>query len=228
MLLYAWLGDEAREAGDLDWVVTPESIRFGDRTGQQLLADCVDAMRQNRKAATREGEVEILVDQITMDEIWTYERAPGKRIVVPWRTEFLPPGSVQMDFVFGEELWCEPIQSTIPSFPVGSVTLRTATKELSLAWKLRWLETDMYPQGKDLYDATLLAEQVQLPFELLSRALEVEDARFQKPITPDFPLRWNVDWQNFQIEYPSIQGDVRHWQQRLIAALTPTFDVKFK
>ncbi|PYC74957.1 hypothetical protein C7C45_03455 [Micromonospora arborensis] len=33
-----------------------------------------------------------------------------------------------------------------------------APAPLALAWKLLWLATDRYPQGKDLYDAALLAE----------------------------------------------------------------------
>lgn len=43
------------------------------------------------------------------------------------------------------------------------------TPELSLAWKVQWLITDMYPQAKDLYDAVLLAERTPLRCLALAR-----------------------------------------------------------
>ena len=36
-------------------------------------------------------------------------------------------------------------------------------------------------------------------------------------------MRWDIDWENFQVEYPEVEGDARQWQQRLTDALAPTF-----
>ncbi len=32
-----------------------------------------------------------------------------------------------------------------------------------------------------------------------------------------------VDWENFKLEYLSIKGEAKDWQERLILALAPTF-----
>ena len=42
--------------------------------------------------------------------------------------------------------------------PGVAAPMLAAPAPLALAWKLLWLATDTYPQGKDLYDAVLLAE----------------------------------------------------------------------
>jgi hypothetical protein len=34
-----------------------------------------------------------------------------------------------------------------------------------------------------------------------------------------------VDWENFTMEYPQIQGAVQDWQKRLAAALQSTFNL---
>jgi hypothetical protein len=96
-------------------------------------------------------------------------------MVFVWQAEGLPPGHVQMDFVFGERLWTLPQAVEIPLLSGGSALVQAASQELSLAWKLVWLETDMYPQGKDLYDATLLAQQTPLRLDILKSALEAAD-----------------------------------------------------
>ena len=60
--------------------------------------------------------------------------------------------------VFCEDLPVAPVVTPIPHAEGPPSQLRTATRELSVAWKLLWLETDSNPQAKDLYDAVLLAE----------------------------------------------------------------------
>nr|WP_236646982.1 hypothetical protein [Micromonospora acroterricola] len=54
--------------------------------------------------------------------------------------------------------------------------LLAAPASLALAWKLLWLATDMYPQGKDLYGAFLLGEHTAvdqaLVRQLMPRELE--------------------------------------------------------
>lgn len=158
-----------------------------------------------------------MASQTTVDDIWTYDRVPGRRIVFLWCAPDLPPGVVQMDFVFGELMLAAP-----EVFKLGEQgNLWMASRPLSLAWKLLWLEGDIHPQGKDLYDAVLLAEQTQLPLELLQRVLA--SAGELGRLTPDFPLLWHVDWANFQKEYPWVRGDTIDWQRRLTQALAPTF-----
>ncbi|NET47696.1 MAG: nucleotidyl transferase AbiEii/AbiGii toxin family protein [Merismopedia sp. SIO2A8] len=42
----------------------------------------------------------------------------------------------------------------------GEVRVLAVSKTTLLAWKILWLETDLYPQGHDLYDAARLAENM--------------------------------------------------------------------
>lgn len=223
VLLKAWLGEAAREPGDIDWVFQPPDVGISNLLARELFDDFVHMASEN----PRTGHTVIDAAGATTDDIWTYERADGRRIVLPWRAEGLPSGTVQMDVVFGEELFADPIQTTIPSPHGGGVSVWSATKELSLAWKLLWLETDSYPQGKDLYDATLLAEQTSLPFELLYRVVQSGGDGYYDyagKLHPDFPREWDVDWENFRTEYPWVEGEAEEWQARLTEALAPTFD----
>jgi hypothetical protein len=41
-------------------------------------------------------------------------------------------------------------------------------------------------------------------------------------LPPDFPMHWNVDWDNFRAEHPQVISDAPAWQARLTAALAPT------
>ena len=130
-----------------------------------------------------------------------------------------------MDVVFNEPLLTVPVQTAVKISDDAGRLLWTADKELSLAWKLLWLETDIYPQGKDLYDATLLAERTYLPLELLERVLRSGDWRpLEEKLTAEFPLRWEIDWANFQLEYSWVEGDAKEWQSRLSQALSATFE----
>lgn len=219
LLLRAWLGYAAREPGDLDFVLTPKSRRPTDPWAEELFAGLVSLVAERRRA----GTVEILVGDVAADDIWTYDRAPGRRMVFPWWQEGLPSGVVQLDFVFGEELPSEPVTTGVPRADGGTTTVRAASKQQSLAWKLLWLETDRHPQGKDLYDATLLADQVWLPPDLLERTFRCAGAALPSDLSFDFPLYWQVDWDNFQLEYPNVPGIAREWQIRLAEALKPTF-----
>lgn len=219
LLLNIWLGEAAREPGDMDWVVTPASIGLHDRWAKQLFRDLIAMV-------AREPEIDAVrfdVDAIAIDDIWTYERAPGRRIVYPWRSAGLPAGAVQMDFVFNEQLAAEPIRVDVPQPDGGVISVRCASMEQSLAWKILWLETDSCPQGKDLYDAVLLAERVQLPFNVLRNTAEAAPGFRIADLSADSPLRWSVDWENFQREYPQVTGEAIEWQARLATALGPTF-----
>lgn len=225
LLLKAWLGDAAREPGDIDWVFRPETVGSNDSQANELFDDLIRIASEDPAV----GNAVIKIEKIAVDDIWTYERAAGKRIVFPWQAENLPSGYVQMDVVFNEPLWSDPVQTFIPNYRDSSKLIWSVNKEVSLAWKLLWLETDMYPQGKDLYDATLLAEQTHLSLDLLKQILRSSDE--WRPLkdgelTIEFPLRWDIDWENFQLEYPWVEGEAKEWQARLSKALAPTFEIK--
>lgn len=220
LVLTAWLGEKAREPGDIDWVVTPAAIALTDSWNHKLFKGLRALLAQERQA----GDVTLLSDELATEDIWTYERAPGRRLLCPWLAPGLPPGVVQMDFVFGEPLVDAPVATSIPTADGGSTTVQTVSRELSLAWKLMWLESDSYPQGKDLYDATLLAECGGLSLPLLQAAFASREVALPQPLDADFPLRWAInDWESFQLEYPEVQGTDADWQARLATALRPLF-----
>lgn len=131
-----------------------------------------------------------------------------------------------MDIVFEEPLPVEPIQTATPSDSGGDIMVRAASKELSLAWKLLWLKTDDNPQGKDLYDAVLLAEQIRLPRSLLNQVRkETQDLPpIEQP--SDFPINWRVGRENFQKEYPWIWNDAAYWLNRLDIALKSMYTIE--
>jgi len=227
-LLKAWLGDAAREPGDVDFVVRPSSVAWNSDEVDQLFLSLRQGIAQH---ADGPGAT-IDIAAIATDNIWMYSRAAGRRIVFPWHqkedtparlpsyAERPPDGYVQVDFVFGEELLDEPVLTDIPLLISGrSLSFLTASKRLSLAWKLLWLQSDSYPQGKDLYDAALLAELTELPQELLNGVLATAD----EPLWIDSSIAdWFVDWDNFLLEYPSIGGSEADWKQRLKNSLRIT------
>ncbi|WP_433795018.1 nucleotidyl transferase AbiEii/AbiGii toxin family protein [Actinoplanes sp. CA-252034] len=206
-VMRAWFGDDARRPGDLDFVVTPVDVTSDSAEARELL-DGIKA------AASRAG---LRPDEAGESAIWTYERADGRRLVIPYSAPGVPDGSVQIDVVFGERLPIEPEPVALPGV---RVPVPAATAELSLAWKLLWLTTDRYPQGKDLYDATLLAEHTTVDVELVRELLLPELGDEAHTFSAATPLTWHdVDWDNFAGEYPGVPGDAVHWQRRLALAL---------
>jgi hypothetical protein len=203
----AWFGDDARRPGDLDFVVTP-----GDITSDSLQArELLDGI----KAAA--AEAGLRPEDAGESAIWTYERADGRRLVIPFSAPDVPDGSVQIDVVFGERL---PIGPEPVALPGVRTLILAATAELSLAWKLLWLATDRYPQGKDLYDAALLAEHTTVDVELVRLLLVPELGDEALTFSAATPLTWHdVDWDNFADEYPGVPGDAEHWKRRLALAL---------
>lgn len=233
-LMAAWFPSEAREPGDLDWVIVPRSIQFNDRSAYQIMAEIPQMIEQDPvlntipcviEEAPMIGEIQILTSEIRSDEIWSYERTPGVRIVVPWRAAGIPPGSIQMDFAFGERLLQPPVNESISLFDGATASLNVVTPEQSLLWKAQWLLTDMSPQGKDLYDAILLAEHVTMPLELLKVAVGHADPWWTEkiPTLKEFQ-ELSVEWEDFVNEYSWIEGTEADWIARLVRALRPTFE----
>lgn len=228
-LLSGWLGRDAREPGDLDFVVTPVDWRIDDaRTEPMLLGIAADAQRV---AGERPGGPVILADRADSEYIWAYERVPGRRMVLPWSVPGsrglpeLPGGLVQLDFVFGEELPERPRRTRV-ALSAGSpgALLRAASPEVSFAWKLVWLLCDMHPQGKDLYDAVLLGERHRPPYEVIQETYRVSHDSVH-PITFDQVVEATEGpgWEHFRREYPHLARDQAHYAERLLAVLRPVF-----
>ncbi|WP_258382770.1 nucleotidyl transferase AbiEii/AbiGii toxin family protein [Streptomyces sp. NTH33] len=225
VLLRAWFGDAAREPGDLDFVVTPASWRIDEARTDTMFTGVARAA----EAVAHRGDSVVRIDvaEAVSDDIWTYDRVPGRRLLLPWTSDGLPGGVVQMDFVFNEHLPVDPEPVLLPAAPGGlQARLNAATAELSLAWKLMWLLCDMHPQGKDLYDAVLLAEHTPLRFELLRQVLlQAEPSDGGRPVgQPEIAgLKHTVEWDHFVAEYPDVAASETEFVDRLAAALAPTF-----
>jgi hypothetical protein len=230
LLLKTWLGDTAREPNDIDWVFRPEDVKREDRLAKQLFDELIQLLKQY----PRFNNITIDAANIATDDLWNYERADGRRLLIPWQVEDLPRGTLQVDIVFGERILDLPILTPIPTSWNEPIPIWSASKGLSLAWKIRWLETDIYPQGKDLYDATLLAEQIDLPLDLLKLVLNssedwIDNIKYEVPnFTWKSGYPWameieSIEWENFINEYPWVEGDAQSWVDRLSLALAPTF-----
>jgi hypothetical protein len=224
LLLEAWIGEQARDPGDLDWVVVPHTANLESPLTVTMFKGLLAAVMDVPDVS---GTVTFDPGGIAVDDIWTYERAPGRRMVFAWHAEGLPPGTVQLDFVFNERLPLPPVTALIPRAGGTEPTLvQAATPELSLAWKILWLASDIWPQGKDLYDAVLLAERVTLPRDLLRYVL-VEALGVRDTVTFDAETvrSWEMnDWADFKAEYPDVEGDATAWLERLSRALRSTFE----
>lgn len=219
VLMRTQVGADARPARDIDWMVLPPGLKITDASGQEIVDEIGRLIADNPQA----GAVTIEAASMVRDRIWTYERANGLRMSFVWTAPELPSGSLQLDFVFGEPL-AELAQETAVLLGDGSAALLpAASAELSLCWKLAWLANDNFPQGKDLYDAVLLAERVRPELALLQRVAELAPPPewHRSSESPPALLDWGVDWDNFILEYPEVQGDASHWKRRLAAALGP-------
>ncbi|MGW6395279.1 nucleotidyl transferase AbiEii/AbiGii toxin family protein [Streptomyces sp. NPDC055103] len=219
MLMSAWFAEAARAPKDIDFVVVPDSWRIEEPRTRAMLDGIADAAE--RLAERNGADLSISAAGAVSEHIWTYERVPGHRLVLPWTAPGLPGGQVQLDFVFQERLPTPPRPTE-----VAGVRLAAADRELSLAWKLMWLSCDMYPQAKDLYDAVLLAENCALPLALLETVLREAD---EWPGHPDEPLSLRmfenavreVDWTGFDEAHPDTASARRNLGTRLLAALAP-------
>lgn len=213
--LPVWLGDAARTPGDIDFVVVPATAKAADPAAAKLLDGVLAALAADPGPGLR-------AEDAAREEIWTYERAEGRRLVVPYDVaeRDLPDGYIQLDFVFGEELPAAPVRAVLPH---AGAEMLVAPPDLQLAWKILWLATDFYPQGKDLYDAVLLAGVTKLSRDLLDQVFASAenpwDTSRLEAFTPATLLELDVDWENFQAEHPGIQGDVRDLLERLVLAL---------
>ncbi|MEV2274529.1 nucleotidyl transferase AbiEii/AbiGii toxin family protein [Nocardiopsis sp. NPDC049922] len=222
MLMPVWVGDAARRPRDLDFVVVPADMEPIGEDASRMLDDIVAALGD---AVPNPPGFRFHPDDARSEGIWTYERAEGRRLVVPWSCEELPRGTVQMDVVFHEPLPEPPVRVRF-----GSDEVLAASPELSLAWKVLWLYTDMHPQGKDLYDAVLLAENTSLSRELLMAVLGpglAEEGLVDPEEVTERHLREEMylvdEWKHFQRDCPWVEGAAEPWLTRFETAMAPVF-----
>ncbi|MBB5119279.1 nucleotidyl transferase AbiEii/AbiGii toxin family protein [Streptomyces eurocidicus] len=217
VLLKAWFGDAAREPGDLDFVVVPATWELGDPRTDAMLEEIARAAEERSREAG--SPVRIDAAAAVSDEIWTYDRVPGRRLVLPWTAveDGVPPGTVQLDFVFNEDLPAPPERTEV----LPGVAMPAASAGLSLVWKLLWLVTDMHPEAKDLYDAVLLAEHVRVPYALLERVLT--EAGETADLGSVLHQATEADWDEFAKDHPEFAVDAESLLTRLIVALAPGF-----
>jgi hypothetical protein len=227
LTLAVWYPGRARRPHDIDLVVRDATIDPGSTKAEALLAEIGRAVCNALVADDAQvGEA------ITVDGIWTYERAEGRRITVPWTRGGSIRDVIQIDVVFREPLLDTPLLE--PLRGAGSAggyrdtaagpCLWFASRAESLAWKLLWLETDMYPQPKDLYDAVLLAEDVRVSLDFVRRVFEAKGEHWARGRTTVVNMSWSVDWPSFTAEYPELAaGDGNAWLARLRRALDASF-----
>ncbi|HEY6795948.1 MAG TPA: hypothetical protein VI248_14825 [Kineosporiaceae bacterium] len=96
------------------------------------------------------------------------------------------------NIVFGAHLPLAPQPLTLPGV---AVPVLAAPAPLALAWKLMWLATDRYPQGKDLYDAALLAEHCRVDQTLVQNLLRPELGAEADTFDAAAVLDRDIDWE---------------------------------
>ncbi|WP_328412949.1 nucleotidyl transferase AbiEii/AbiGii toxin family protein [Nocardia sp. NBC_00403] len=209
-------------------MLPPEGLRWmrsEEYTPISLYDAVVEAIRGEPHTA---GGVWLSAYGVDPDEQWTYDYkvsydTPGERLTVPWYTDDPKvSGKIQLDFASDETLPDAPVWTAVPRADGGPPTpVVTASRELSLAWKLLWLHLDAtdtgQAAGKDLYDAVLLAEspQTHLTPRLLRKVLGTHRHGFG----PDAIRHWQVDWTEFRRGHPQVHGEMDHWLDRLARAL---------
>ncbi|MGE3629116.1 MAG: nucleotidyl transferase AbiEii/AbiGii toxin family protein [Sandaracinaceae bacterium] len=195
-----WFGEDARPARDIDFVVQPASWSPESTEAEQLLSAL------SRGVLTGLGSMldRVSPKDVHVDAIWTYERAEGCRVTLPWIFENVID-VLQLDVVFCEELQDPPVRLELDEL-TGRASVRFASRAESLAWKLMWLETDAYPQAKDLYDACLLAESTPLSGSLLDRVFRAKGMLKDGQRAMLGPKRWQewIDWDMFALEHPDL------------------------
>ncbi|MFG2629895.1 nucleotidyl transferase AbiEii/AbiGii toxin family protein [Streptomyces sp. NPDC048473] len=219
VLMATWFGEAARDPGDLDFLVVPQDWAMdGART-----SGLFDTIARDAAAAAR-GSVRIDAAGMVTEDIWTYDRVPGRRMLLPWTAPGVPSGTVQLDVVFNETLPTPAAATELQPLGDGpGCRVLAATPELSLAWKLLWLVTDAYPQGKDLYDAVLLAEATPPRYELVRDAFVLGGTEGLRPAGTWWLDELGVEtgWGHFIAEHPWVTESAASYRERLARALAP-------
>ncbi|MGK5559090.1 nucleotidyl transferase AbiEii/AbiGii toxin family protein [Actinomadura kijaniata] len=236
--LTAWLGQAARQPGDLDWLAPARSGPHDGHRAQALMDGLVGALRLGARGP---GGLRLDARQVRRTTTGGYDLPEplGQRLLVPWQAGE-HAGRVQIDVAFGPPPERPPVTVEVPRADGGATRVRAAPPELELAWKLAWLYHDQgwsqqgRARGKDLYDAVLLAERLRadgrvLPGGLLRAVLRTRvGPRYGRLSDPEAVLEWEVDWETFRRTHPQATpdtensedaGEVGEWRLRLALAL---------
>ncbi|MFE2936216.1 nucleotidyl transferase AbiEii/AbiGii toxin family protein [Streptomyces sp. NPDC059278] len=225
VLMATWFGEEARDPGDLDFLFVPRDWAMDDPRSAGLFETI--ARDAAEAAAAARGPVRIDAAGLVTEDIWTYDRVPGRRMLLPWTADGVPGGTVQLDVVFNENLPSPAVLTELQPLGDGpGCRVQAVSPELSLAWKLLWLVTDAYPQGKDLYDAVLLAEHTPPNYELVREAFVLGGTEGLRP-----PGAWwlngfgvQTEWEHFTAEHPWVTKSAASYSGRLAQALAPLLE----
>lgn len=227
LLLKAYLGESAREPGDIDWIFQPPAFPIQDQEPDRMVAEL---QRLLRDADPRDfGAARPQADRLKSQKIWVYERTDGRRVEIPWQMDGgFPESRLQIDISFGEAIPRPVCRVGLPLLSNGTLTVKAVDRETSLTWKLFWLLNDISPQGKDLYDAALLAEGLAMPPGLLKSLLETETHTSVETAVANKLKHFfdEDDWREFQRQYPQVAGDLAYWINRLTVALIPLWTDK--
>ncbi|MEY9929149.1 hypothetical protein ABH926_003789 [Catenulispora sp. GP43] len=214
--------DEEFEAGGQHPRVAPEGLHW-IRTGDwEESAPFEDLQRRIRESPQVGAGVVLEAEQFEDSGGWAYAdyadyAMRGTRVTVPWRVEGSEVcGKVQMDFAMDEPMPARPRWTRIPRLDGGFSVVLGAGPELSLVWKLMWLMEDSkegISQGKDLYDAVVLAELAGLREGI--RAGGSARAGLRRRDVEG----WEVGWESFVAENPEVEGSLEQWKRRLVDAL---------
>ena len=239
-------GEEEHEPGGFHPRTAPEGLAWITRPEPAGQPPVIEYLRE-RIAEHPEAAPGVLLDAdgVHGDGSWGYAYDPdpfeapcdendsgatgsrGVRILVPWRAPDGSAGEVQLDFAHDERMPEPAVWTLIPApHRAGPLVVRTASRRVSLAWKLLWLYRDAdaeasAPQCKDLYDAVLLAEDPHtgLNARLLRRV--VRNGRRPHGLRLDDLGPDEAAWAAFQARHPWVRGPVGQWLDRLAAALEP-------
>ncbi|GAB4585160.1 nucleotidyl transferase AbiEii/AbiGii toxin family protein [Nocardia sp. IFM 10818] len=233
-LLAARFGAWAREPADLDFVVTPRRLRADQSAVDRMLDEIAS---RAAGLALLDDSVRILAesDIAEIEPVWPYRGTAGRRLTLAWDCPRRGRGTVRVDFAFGEELPEPAREIRMPRLgrPGPPVVMAAATETASLAWKLMWLDEDVssgnLAQGKDLFDAVLLAEHGEHPgglFEAMTRLGGLvydwsPPGSYDPETLADFGRR--VDWSGFAVDYPLLVEAHEEFVQRFVAAVTRVY-----
>jgi hypothetical protein len=230
-----WMdGEEQYETRGLHPRTAPDGLNWEtDREAPDRIPPPYDLPHRVRRQPQATPHVVLDADNAREDHTWGYAYSAhdtaGVRILIPWQAEGLPRGEVQIDFALDERLPRPPVWTPIPRGDGGAPSIiRTASRELSLAWKLQWLYTDAAAghgqRCKDLYDAVLLAQddRTRLSPRLLRKVLrDPTSGAAPDGLSLDSVQFDEKDWTAFRAEHPGAQGTAQGWLHRLAAALAP-------
>ncbi|MGW2420286.1 nucleotidyl transferase AbiEii/AbiGii toxin family protein [Streptomyces sp. NPDC001709] len=76
LLMSLWFGEAAREPGDLDFVVVPADRGIDEPRTDRMIRGIAQA------AQAQGGDIRFSARDAVVEDIWTYERAPGRRMVL--------------------------------------------------------------------------------------------------------------------------------------------------